>query len=172
MPPTILPSTKIGTPPSMKLTFGTVKYLRPAPPLAITSSRALVGRRNSTAARALPSAMRIEASWVPSRRCNITGLPPLSVIEMATYQLFSMTFASATAMLFGLIERDRSAIVADSFVNRHHSLPFVGALQHAINVSEPLRQSDFAERALWNMSRSSHPSGFAPENLITLAHFS
>jgi len=34
--------------------------------------------------------------------------------------------------------------VTDTFVNRHHSLPFVGASQHAINVSEPLRQSDFA----------------------------
>src|SRR4029077_15005763 len=30
----------------------------------------------------------------------------------------------------------------------------------------------FAERDLWNMSRSRHPSGFAPENLTTLAHFS
>src|SRR5215831_9006243 len=53
--------------------------------------------------------------------------------------------------LFGLIERDRSAIVTDTFVNRHHSLPFVGASQHAINVSEPLRQSDFAERDLWKV---------------------
>src|SRR5262252_6780671 len=33
-------------------------------------------------------------------------------------------------------------------------------------------QSPFAERDLWNMSRSRHPSGFAPENLTTLAHFS
>src|SRR5215469_12042712 len=48
----------------MKLTFGTVKYLSPAPPLATTSSRALVGLRNSTAVRALSSAMRIEASRV------------------------------------------------------------------------------------------------------------
>ena len=32
------------------------------------SSSALVGRRNSTAVRALPSAIRIEASCVPSRR--------------------------------------------------------------------------------------------------------
>jgi hypothetical protein len=61
---------------------------------------ALVGRRNSTAVRALPSAMRIEASCVPSRRCNITGLPPLSMIEIATYQLFSMAFASAAAITF------------------------------------------------------------------------
>src|SRR5262249_54498584 len=53
--------------------------------------------------------------------------------------------------LFGLIERDRSAIVTDTFVNRHHSLPFVGAAQHGINVSEALGQSDFAERALWNI---------------------
>src|SRR5215472_15709628 len=53
--------------------------------------------------------------------------------------------------LFGLIERDLSAIVTDTFVNRHHSLPFVGASQHAINVSEPPCQSDFAERGLRNI---------------------
>src|SRR5262249_19507120 len=39
-------------------------------------------------------------------------------------------------------------------------------------VSPAAHLPPFAERALWNMSRSRHPSGFAPENLITLAHFS
>src|SRR5262249_21913476 len=34
------------------------------------------------------------------------------------------------------------------------------------------RHPPFAERILWNMSRSRHPSGFAPENLTTLAHCS
>src|SRR5262245_136141 len=57
MPPTTLPSTTIGTPPSIRLTSGTVKYRSPAPPAAMTSSSALVGRRNSTAVRALPSAI-------------------------------------------------------------------------------------------------------------------
>src|SRR6516225_7231663 len=75
--------------------------------------------------------------------------------------------------LFGLIERDRSAIVTDTFVNRHHSLPFVGASQHAINVSEPLRQSDFAERDLWNVQPGlRHQSAFTPANFTTLPHFS
>src|SRR6516164_3338429 len=75
--------------------------------------------------------------------------------------------------LFGLIERDRSAIVTDTFVNRHHSLPFVGAAQHAINVSGPLGQSDFAERMLRNISLTvpDHCS-LIPANLTTLAHFS
>jgi hypothetical protein len=48
----------------------------------------------------------------------------------------------------------RSAIVTDTFVNRHHSLPFVGAAQHAINVSEPLGQSDFPGGTLWMCART------------------
>src|SRR5262245_18339031 len=75
--------------------------------------------------------------------------------------------------LFGLIERDRSAIVTDTFVNRHHSLRFVGASQHAINVSKPLRQSDFAERDLWNVgaTRTAY-SGLLLAARITLLYFS
>src|SRR5262245_6646620 len=73
MPPTILPSTTIGMPPSISITPRTVKYRNPAPSPAITSSSAFVGRRNSIAVRALPSAIPIEASCVPSRRCSITA---------------------------------------------------------------------------------------------------
>ena len=62
--------------------------------------------------------------------------------------------------------------MTDTFVNRHHSLPFVGASQHAINVSEPPRQSDFAERTLWNVSRGPPYSALMPAAWITLAHFS
>src|SRR6266446_1420516 len=62
---------------------------------------------------------------------------------------------SSSHHLFGLIECDRSAIVTDTFVNRHHSLPFMGAAQHAIN-SVPLGQSDSPNGRLWNIARSLH----------------
>src|SRR5215470_17100477 len=75
--------------------------------------------------------------------------------------------------LFGLIERDRSVIVTDTFVNRHHSLPFVGAAQHAINVSEPLGRSDFAERNVMEcLVGAADHSGLMLAARITLRHFS
>src|SRR5215831_251569 len=80
---------------------------------------------------------------------------------------------SSSHHLFGLIERDRSAIVTDTFVNRHDSLPFMGAAQHANNVSEPLGQSDFAERDLWNIGATRWPYwALMLAARITLAHFS
>src|SRR5262249_43695272 len=81
---------------------------------------------------------------------------------------------SSSHDLFGLIERDRSAIVTDTFVNRHDSLPFTGAAQHANNVSEPLGQSDFAERDLWNIwsQGAPHQSCLILDARITLARLS
>src|SRR5262245_50571761 len=100
MPPTILPSTTIGMPPSISIAPRTVRYFNPTPPPAIASSSALVARRNSTAVRALPSARPFAARCEPSRRCSITAWPPLSTIEMTTFQLFCLAFASAAAIAF------------------------------------------------------------------------
>src|SRR5262245_38219943 len=100
MPPTILPSTTIGMPPSISVDPRTVKYFNTPPPLAMSSSIALVGRRNSTAVRALPSAILIAARCEPSRRCSITAWQPLSTIEITTLQLFCVALASAAAITF------------------------------------------------------------------------
>src|SRR6266446_6914440 len=50
--------------------------------------------------RALPSAIPIAARCEPSRRCSITAWPPLSTIEITTFQLFCLAFASAAAIAF------------------------------------------------------------------------
>jgi hypothetical protein len=55
--------------------------------------------------------------------------------------------------------------VTDTFVNRHHSLPFVGAAQHVINVSELLGQSDFAERRYGISAGSLRPDVRRPDHL-------
>src|SRR6266446_5235323 len=77
---------------------------------------------------------------------------------------------SSSHHLFGLIECDRSAIVTDTFVNRHHSLPFMGAAQHAIN-SVPLGQSDSPNGCygIFGRDRADH-SGLILAARITLAH--
>src|SRR5262249_33595783 len=77
IPPTILPSAVIGTPPSAT-DAPNVNTRRPTPPPATASSSAFVGRRNSTAVRALASAIRTDESWALSSRCSITTFPPQS----------------------------------------------------------------------------------------------
>jgi len=72
----------------------------PAPPPATASSSALVGRRNSTAARALPWAIRIEDSWALSKRCRTMRLPPESTMAMVTPQAFFLASASAATIAF------------------------------------------------------------------------
>jgi len=99
MAPTILPPATIGTPPSATHAPN-VNTRRPTPPPATASSSALVGRRNSTAVRALASASRTEDNCALSRRCNISRLPPESTIAIDTPHLFVVASASAAAMTF------------------------------------------------------------------------
>ena len=61
MAPTTLPSMTIGTPPSIRDAPRMESRRKPAPPAAIASWSALVGRRKSRAVRALPIAMSTEA---------------------------------------------------------------------------------------------------------------
>ncbi len=98
MAPTIRPPATMGTPPSSGVAPSKARRRRPAPPAAITSSSALVGRRYSSAVRALPSAIRIEAICVPSSRCIITRWPPLSTMAIATPQPLRLASSSAAAM--------------------------------------------------------------------------
>ena len=58
-------------------------------------SKVLVSRRNIAAARALCSAIWIDASCAPSMRWKATRLPPESTT--ATFSFQSCFFASATA---------------------------------------------------------------------------
>ena len=58
------------------------------------------GTAKSTAVRALPREMPIEASGALSIRCAITRLPPLSRMVMTSAQLFLTASASAAAMTF------------------------------------------------------------------------
>src|SRR5215831_4291744 len=100
MAPIILPSTKIGTPPSYGVAPRSPSTRNPIPPPAIASSNPLDGRLNNTAVRALSSATAIDPSWVLSSRCTATTYPPVSTTVITTGQLFFWASASAAAMIF------------------------------------------------------------------------
>ena len=61
-------------------------------------SSALLGRLKRSAVLALPSEAPIEASWVLSSLWNITMLPPLSRMAIATCQEFFAASSSAAAI--------------------------------------------------------------------------
>src|SRR5215207_3873769 len=61
--PTTLPSTIMRLPPARGVMFGSAAKRSPAPPAAMASSSALLGRLNIKAVRALPSASGSDASW-------------------------------------------------------------------------------------------------------------
>ncbi len=96
--PTILPSTTTGMPPSSGVIALSASSRMPAPPAAMASSSALLGRLNSSAVRALPSDTEVAESCALSTLWNITKLPPLSRMVMATCQEFLAASSSAAAM--------------------------------------------------------------------------
>src|ERR1700733_5827554 len=98
MAPTILPSTTIGKPPSSGVMSFTARRRSPAPPAAMASSSALLGRLKVSAVRALPSDAPMAASWALSPLWNITRLPPLSRMVMATCKEFFVASSSAAAI--------------------------------------------------------------------------
>src|SRR5262245_35769690 len=73
---------------------------RPAPPAANISCRALVGRRNSSAVRALPMAMSTDAVCTLSSLTKFDSEPVVSTMAIATFQLFFLASASAAAIAF------------------------------------------------------------------------
>ena len=98
MAPMILPSTMTGMPPSSGVMSLSASSRMPAPPAAMASSSALLGRLNSSAVRALPSDTVVADSCALSTRWNMTMLPPLSRMVMATCQEFLAASSSAAAM--------------------------------------------------------------------------
>ena len=90
----------IGRPPSIGLAPVRRSSRRLAPPCAMASSKALVGRRYATADQALSRAASTLPSWVPSIRCIITMLPPESRMMMAMLQLPFFASASAPTITF------------------------------------------------------------------------
>src|ERR1700685_1320287 len=98
MAPMILPSTMTGKPPSIGVMAFSANSRMPAPPAAMASSSALLGRLNSSAVRALPSVTVVADSWALSALWNMIMLPPLSRMVMATCQEFLAASSSAAAM--------------------------------------------------------------------------
>lgn len=73
-----------------------LRVRKPAPPTAMPSASALVGRRRFTAVTALPLAMSKLPSCVLSSLCSRTMLALESTITITTGQLFYLASASAS----------------------------------------------------------------------------